>query len=40
MNLHNRYIALLIAVAWGAVSALADGIRITHGPYLQNVTET
>lgn len=36
-----RKIALTILLfVWAVMGALADGINITHGPYLQNVGET
>mgnify|MGYP000011109352 FL=1 len=40
MQTNKRNLALLIAFVWASVAAFADGIRITHGPYLQNITET
>ena len=35
-----RIITLLAAVMLTAAAAFADGIAISHGPYLQNITET
>ena len=36
----HRIITLLAAVMLTAAAAFADGIAISHGPYLQNITET
>lgn len=40
MSLAKQKIAVLLVGFMTSVVAFADGIRITHGPYLQNVTET
>lgn len=40
MNIFKRNIALLVAAVCVSAAAWADGIRIMHGPYLQNVGET
>lgn len=40
MNTRKSLLAALVLIALAPMAAMADGIKILHGPYLQNVYET